>query len=178
MIALRLSRLQNTSGSMVGLKDVPVKMLPLRSSLPRFRISPIGIVIACLPVVLAMYWLLGSPDANFRSSDSNWARGEVSFKAYDFHGVANNFEIYRLKCNADSAQLVRTTKMLWWNVFAWPSYATNPKWNVPYGKPDQRIGSSYPRDINHCANGGLTDDEIGLVKQRAADLVQSFAGGT
>jgi hypothetical protein len=162
---------------MARLKDAPVQMLPVRSSLPRFRIPPVVIVIACMPVVLAMYWLFGSPNANFRSSDSDWAGGEIAFKAYYFENVAYNFEIYRLKCHADSARLVRTTRMLWWNVFAWPSYATNPKWNVPYQESDPRIGSPYPRGINHCANAGLTNDERELVSQRAVDLVQTFVRG-
>jgi hypothetical protein len=152
-------------------------MLPRKSSLPRFRIGPIGIVIACVPLVLLMYWLFGTPDAHFRSSDSNWARREISFKALDFESVAFSFEMYRLNCQADAAKLVRTTKMHWWNVFAWPSYATNPKWNVPYGAPDKRIGTPHPRGRNHCANQGLTNDDIALVRQRAAALVQTFARG-
>ena len=152
-------------------------MLPLKSSLPRFRISPVWIAIACIPLIFVMYKLLGNPDANFRSTDSNWAGGESSFKAFHFENVAVVFEGYRLKCQADSARLVRTTKMQWWNVFAWPSYATNPKWNVPYATPDQRIGSYFPRDLNHCGNSGLTDEEWALARQRAAELVRTFARG-
>jgi hypothetical protein len=153
------------------------QVLPLKSSLPRFRVSPIWKVVGCIPPVLFMYWLLGNPDANFRSSDSNWAKGEVSFKAFNFEGVAYNFEIFRLNCNAESAQILRTTKMQWWNVFAWPSYATNPKWNVPYAAPDKRIGSYFPTGSNHCANGGLRADDFPIVRQRADDLVRRFARG-
>jgi hypothetical protein len=152
-------------------------MLPLKSSLPRFRIGPIGIVIACAPLVLLMYWLFGKPDAHFRSSDSNWAGSEYSFKGVYFEGVAVSFEIYRLKCQADTAQLVRTTKMRWWNIFAWPSYATDPKWNVPYGIPDKRIEASYPQGLKGCAYQGLTNDDITLARERAATLVQAFARG-
>lgn len=152
-------------------------MLPLKSSLPRFRITPIGIVIGSLPLLLVMYGLFRNPDADFRSSDLNWAGGENSFKGVGLDGVAFSFEMYRLKCQAHSAQLVRTTKMHWWNVFAWPSYMTNPKWNVPYAAPDERIGSRYPpsRNQNHCANRGLTDAEWALARQRSAELVLSFS---
>ena len=152
-------------------------MLALESSLPRFRVGPIGIVIACIPLVLIMYWLLGNPDANFRSSDLSWAKAENSFKAHDFDVVAWKFEIYRLKCQAGPARLIRTTKMHWWNIFAWHSYATDPKWNVPYGVPYRRIGASFPLDPQHCSNQGLTNGETALIEQRSADLVRTFARG-
>ncbi len=151
-------------------------MLPLKSSLPRFRIGPVGIAIACAPLVLLMYWLFGKPNTHFRSSDSNWASREYSFKGIYFEEVAYGFELYRLKCQADTAQLVRTTKIRWWNVFAWPSYATDPKWNVPYGVPDMRIEAS-PQGFRGCAILRLTSDEMALAQERAAILVQSFARG-
>lgn len=151
-------------------------MLPLKSSLPRFRITPIGIVIGCVPLLLVMYGLFRNPDVSFRSSDSNWAGGESSFKGFGFDSVAFSFEMYRLKCQADSAQLIRTTKMQWWNVFAWPSYMTDPKWNVPYGQPDPRIGSSILRGkMAQCARAGLTLDEREFARRRSAELVLSFS---
>jgi hypothetical protein len=151
-------------------------MLPLKSSLPRFRIHPIGIGIGIVLLLLAMNWLFRNPNANFRSSDANWAGGEVTWKGLDFDSIAFSFETYRLNCHAESAQLVRTTKMRWWNVFAWPSYSTNPKWKVPYGKPDPRIGSLFPRSATHCANRGLTSEDRTLVKQRSMALVLFYDG--
>jgi hypothetical protein len=159
------------------------QMLPLKSSLPRFRITQIGWVIGSVPLLLVMYWLLGNPNASFRSSDSNWASHEILWKGLDFERMAFGFEGYRIKCQADSAQLVRTTKMLWWNVFAWPSYMTDPKWNVPYGEPDERIGSNSPRGFSgfsshDCARRGFKGDEIALIMERSAALIRHYGGGT
>lgn len=152
-------------------------MLPLKSSLPRTRITRTGVVIASVPVLLAMYWLFHNPDAAFRSSDANWARHEISFKALEFDSIAFSFEAYRYKCQAESAQLVRTTKVRWWNVFALHSYMTNPKWKVPYGEPDQRTGSFYPRGMTHCANEGFTPGEREFLSERSAALVRYYADG-
>jgi hypothetical protein len=152
-------------------------MLPLRSSLPRSRVTPIGIFFGSVPLLLAMFWLFQNPYANFRSSDYGWARHE-EWKSPGFEGVASSFETYRLKCHAESAQLVRTTKMRWWNIFAWPSYATDPKWNVPYGKPEHRIELTYPRDLSRCnPRGGLTSDELELIRERSRALLRSFDDG-
>jgi hypothetical protein len=155
-------------------------MLPLKSSLPRFRITPIGIFFGSVPLVLAMLWLFQNQYANFRSSDYNWARHQSS-KSPSFIEVASSFEEYRLKCHAESAQLVRTTKMRWWNIFAWHSYASDPKWNVPYGKTEQRTESTYPRDLSRCPvpnpGRGLTFDESKLISERSHALVRSFDDG-
>lgn len=73
-----------------GLQSWPrgcIQMLPLESSLPRFSISRIWIVIACIPLVLVMYKVFGSSDATFWSFDSNWAGHEISFRAVDFENV-------------------------------------------------------------------------------------------
>jgi hypothetical protein len=152
-------------------------MLPLKSSLPRFRITPIGIFFGSVPLLLAMFWLFQNPYAKFRSSDYGWARHET-WKFPGFEGVASSFEMYRLKCHAESAQLVRTTKMRWWNIFAWPRYATDPKWNVPYGKPDHRIEVTYSGNLSRCnPRGGLTFDELDLIRERSRALVRSYKDG-
>jgi hypothetical protein len=126
-------------------------------------------------VLCAVGWLLlSNPDVKFRSSDSNWADGESQSKGRDFDSVVTYFELYRLDCNAPSARLLRTTRREWWNVFAWPSYLLDPKWQVPYAEPDERIGYYYPPiTAEHCYNVPRSMDQF----QRAKDEMRRFVEG-
>src|SRR5262249_16938674 len=86
-------------------------------------------------------------------SDAQWADSEIQFKSRKFDTIVFNFERYKLSCSAPPATLVRTTPIIWINVFAWPSYLKDQKWRVPYAKAVAEIGDYYPpANAKHCYN--------------------------
>ncbi|MBI1329311.1 MAG: hypothetical protein GC166_05345 [Alphaproteobacteria bacterium] len=133
---------------------------------------PLGLA-TCAVIVTG--YLLSFPDAQFRSSDGGWADTEDQAKGRTFDTVVWNFEGYKLKCNAPKAVLVRTTKQTWFNIFAWRSYLTNPKWRVPYSDAHPEIGYYYPpADAVHCYNGGWSEEVISAADRNAAKYIASL----
>ena len=90
----------------------------------------------------------GATSVGFESSEGDWSDREVPLKGRDFATIAASFDGYKTRCGHPSATLFRTTKPNLYNVFEWWSYATDPKWNVPYRTP-QVSPSTAPQ----CANG-------------------------
>jgi hypothetical protein len=102
----------------------------------RYHITALTIIFLVLG-----YLAYNNPSASFRSSDNQWADSEVVFKGRQFdNAIVPEFESYKLQCSAPKAKLIRTTKQQWVDIFAWPSYFTNPKWRVPYGEPNEALG--------------------------------------
>ena len=126
-------------------------------------------------IVLLGYIFLGDPSVQFRSSDSNWADSEILMKGRDFTGIVYFFETYKLKCNAPSATLIRTTQVNWYNVFAWLSYFTDKKWKVPYGPPDPQIGVYFPDTFQkHCYNESLSPSELEVIKSNSSRFMDNL----
>ena len=122
--------------------------------------------------------MLSNPDAHFRSSDSNWADAEYHGKGRTLDIIVGNFELYKLRCDAPSATLVRTTPMSWVNVFAWPSYLTNPKWSIPYAPANPAIGYYFPAvTMRHCYNDVRLPGEFALAEKRTRHFLEGLRNG-
>jgi hypothetical protein len=90
------------------------------------------------------YLCWNNPSVSFRSSDGKWADSEVVFKGRTFQDViVPEFERYKASCSAPKAKLLRTDPVIWYDVFAWPSYLTNPKWRVPYTAPNPALDAYH-----------------------------------
>ena len=130
------------------------------------------ILVAIAVVLLVGYWQFGNPDAIFRSSDGKWADSEVRFKGRDFKTIVWYFEAYKLSCAAPHATLVRATPQYRYDVFAWPSYYSDPKWRVPFSDAHPEIGDYYPPvSVASCSNRGVSDDVYKAANANAAKYI-------
>jgi hypothetical protein len=126
--------------------------------------------VAGLFAILFGYILFGNPDVSFRTSDANWADSEINSKGRDFESIVFNFERYKLSCSAPEAVLLRTTPRIWINVFAWPAFASERKWRVPYADAVPEIGTYYPpAGQRHCYNEGAS---LGILNAAQANAVR------
>ena len=135
-----------------------------------------GRIIAIVVVVLlGGYWLFGNPDAVFRSSDGEWADSEYQSKGRTFEVIVWNFELYKLRCAAPNAVLVRATPQLWFNVFALPSYYANAKWRVAYSNEHSELGDYYPpASANNCYNAGSSPESMKTADENAAKYLATL----
>jgi len=119
------------------------------------------IAIAAIAMFLG-YLSYSNPSVGFHSSDGGWDDAEVVFKGRRFDNViVVEFERYKLECSASKSLLIRTTKEEWANIFAWPSYLTNPKWRVPYAK------SPAPLDEHHKPQCTRGEDDLKKAQSNA-----------
>lgn len=127
---------------------------------------------AVAPIAVALiagYALFSNPNVVLRSSDGQWADSEIRLKDRTFGDVVWNFEGYKLQCSAPNAVLVRATPELWFDVFAWPSYLSDPKWHVPYSAAHPEIGDYYPpANEQNCYNGGWSPQVMESARANAA----------
>ncbi|MFN3809427.1 MAG: hypothetical protein ACK4S6_02315 [Roseateles asaccharophilus] len=98
--------------------------------------------VATAVLLLVLFKLLGRVNVAFESSAGDWADTEVLMKGRDYAMIAAGFARYQRSCGSH-ASLLRTTPMRVHHVFSWPSYAMDPKWQVPYA-PAQ-IAQGYKR---------------------------------
>lgn len=98
-------------------------------------------LLACLALVV-LFKIEGRVNVSFESSTEDWSDSEVLFKGRDFPLIEQQFQSFQAACGMPHASLVRTTAVVWYNLFAWPSYLMDPKWKVPYR--DARL-PSYQR---------------------------------
>lgn len=122
------------------------------------------------------YLRFGAPDAAFQSSDGQWADSELQLKGRSFKRVVLQFELYKVRCGAPDAELLRVTQEEWFNVFAWPSYVTDKKWRVPLGKMNPQISRYTPRasDQGHCMNRAGGEDEWATAKTNASIYIEAL----
>jgi len=120
----------------------------------RFGVLEYGFIAA---IALGIGYLCrNNPSVAFRSSDGKWADNEVVFKGRTFQDViVPEFEMYKLQCSAPHATLLRTDAIAWYDVFAWPSCLTNPKWRVPYADPNPALDDYH---VSDCVHLGPTAD--------------------
>jgi hypothetical protein len=83
------------------------------------------------PLIYALIW----PDCSYESSDTNWWDHEIQIKGRGFDDMVTLFELYKLRCDAPTVKLVRTTRKNPLNILAWRSYLGDEKWKVEYGVP-------------------------------------------
>lgn len=110
----------------------------------RYRTAIVLLAAIALVVVVT----LGRVNVAFESTKGDWADHEVLSKGRKYEFIARLFQRYKVACGWVDATLVRTTLQNPYNVFAWYSYATDEKWNVPY-QPPRHFGVVSPS----CANG-------------------------
>jgi hypothetical protein len=77
----------------------------------------------------------GSANVSYESTRGDWADREVLDKGRNLKLITILFEHYKRACSAHDAALVRTTPENFYNPFLWYSYATDPKWDIPYRQP-------------------------------------------
>ena len=92
----------------------------------------LGFALGSILALAVLFKVAGRADVSFESSTGDWADSEVLFKGRDFTLIERQFQSFQATCSKPSAALVRTTAFPWYNVFAWPSYFTEPKWQVPF----------------------------------------------
>lgn len=112
-------------------------------------------------VSLIACFTFSNPDAAFRSSDGKWADSELQVKGRNFEVIVENFERYELQCRARNSMLLRSTPEHWFNVFAWYSYWTDPKWRIPYSNAHSEIDDYYPpASARNCYNDSSSEEII------------------
>ncbi len=122
-------------------------------------------------IVMSLYtvgcWLL-RPSASFESSDENWADHELQLKDRDLTSMIYFFSLYKVKCGAENVVFYRTTGKQLLNIFHWPSYLFELKWQVPFKEPSSKNGRRVYPDYtaNHCFNYPQTE----LAVNRALEL--------
>jgi hypothetical protein len=92
------------------------------------------IVIFFHPVIYALIW----PDCSYESSDGKWWDHEIQIKGRGFNHMVALFELYKLRCEASSVKLVRTTCKNPLNIFAWRGYLKDEKWKIEYAIPSSK----------------------------------------
>jgi hypothetical protein len=102
------------------------------------------------PLIYALIW----PDCSYESTDGEWGDREVQTKGRGFDNMLTLFELYKLRCDAPAAKLVRTTRKNPLNILAWRSYLRDEKWKVEYGVP------SKEKELN-SAMSALKDELAG-----------------
>ncbi len=115
------------------------------------------------------------PHVSFQSSDGNWADNEVLAKGRDFDAMVFGFELYKIQCDANDADLIRTTRQNPLNLEARDNYRADAKWKVPYGMADKSIGTYYPPvGLDHCANHPVRQETLDLARENTNSYIASL----
>jgi hypothetical protein len=118
------------------------------------------------------YLFFGDPGVTFRSSDGKWADSEIKSRTFSYL-ILEEFEGYKRTC-APNATLFRATSKDWWNVFAWYSYATDPKWRVPYSDAHAEIGDYYPPATSNACTGPSSFHDLDIDERLAKDHLEQL----
>jgi len=111
---------------------------------------------------------LSWPSAYFESSDGGWRDHEIPLKNRDFQSMAIFFELYKIKCDANDAFLVRTTEINRCNVFYWPSYIADKKWKTPYRVPSENSENKL------CYDAAESEEMVKTAISRAREFIDSL----
>ena len=128
---------------------------------PRALLAIFVLTVLFYPVLYALFHGF----TTFESSDTNWWDNEVVVKGRGLEDIVFQYELYKLRCNAPTAMLVRTTPKNSFNIFAWPGYLYDEKWKVPYGAPSNKSRESFVGSIigkEHCYTTPKTDRDSDL----------------
>ena len=123
------------------------------------------------------------PDCSFESSDTNWWDREVQIKGLRFDDVVTTFELYKLRCDAPTVKLVRTTRKNPLNILAWLSYLRDEKWKVEYGVPSrENEGNSDMAALRDelagkhpCFMTPKNDQDYEMAHQAAQKFIESLS---
>jgi hypothetical protein len=121
-----------------------------------------------LTILYLIGWFIYRPSVAFESSDGKWGDHELLLKGRDFHEITYYFEKYKLRCNAPSVTLIRTTPKNLLNIFAWPSYLFDEKWKLKYREPSNSFQGGFYAKIWDCYNkpSGINNEEEWLNQAR------------
>ncbi|HMV83987.1 MAG TPA: hypothetical protein PLD20_09735 [Blastocatellia bacterium] len=114
----------------------------------------------------------------FESSDANWWDKEVLLKGRGLDSMVFQFELYKLRCDAPTATLIRTTPKNPFNVLAWPGYLYDENWKLPYRPPSKKSHESFIAATigkRHCYNTPKTDQDLDLAHQATQKFMMSLS---
>ena len=122
------------------------------------------------PVVYSIFY---GTSVAFQSSDGRWAEAENSLKGPIFNKIVNDFELYKITCNAPNVTLQRlTVQPRRWSGEDLCNNYSDPKWYVPlvHNVPP-------PKALNYapgCATRKIAPDEQTLAQKKAAEYISAL----
>jgi hypothetical protein len=144
------------------------------------------LIIGFIPMVITIYHLfygLTWPDCSYESSDGRWRDQEIQIKGRDFEDMIYFFELYKLRCDASTAKLVRTTRKYPINVFAWRNYLNDDKWKIGYGYPVSEDSANFYHvalgdsinGIHNCFNVPKTDNDYEMAREASRKFIEGLS---
>jgi hypothetical protein len=128
------------------------------------------IAVAYHPYIYMLIW----PDCSYESSDGKWHDRELQLKGRGFDDIVALFELYKLRCDAPTVNLVRTTRKIPLNIFAWHNYLRDEKWKIEYGVPSSKKQRSADMPVHGDAVAGEPPCYNTLKVDRDRDFKMAF----